>query len=210
MGMHSDFPGNPYKIIDPSHRWIPDAGHIIETAKHLRKSGADDTKSVSSPSEDDLDTARRFLIPPLVNRIRQGVKAWRDSYYSGASETTRLLLNWWFNEEHVAHAEQGDASFQYYFAQREAVESALWLYEIEKARDSHALLKYDELDMLSKSDFCGDWTRYVFKLATGAGKTKVMSLLIAWSYFHKLYEEGSELSQNFLVVAPNIIVLERL
>ena len=58
--------------------------------------------------------------------------------------------------------------------------------------------------------FDEDWTRYVMKLATGAGKTKVMSLLIAWSYFHKHYEEGSDLSTNFLLIAPNIIVLDRL
>src|SRR5690606_16904244 len=44
----------------------------------------------------------------------------------------------------------------------------------------------------------------------GAGKTKVLSLLIAWSYFHKRYEEGSPLSTNFLLIAPNIIVLDRL
>ena len=58
--------------------------------------------------------------------------------------------------------------------------------------------------------FPEDWTRYVLKLATGAGKTKVMSLLMAWSYFHKLYETDSELSTNFLLIAPNIIVLDRL
>ena len=39
---------------------------------------------------------------------------------------------------------------------------------------------------------------------TGSGKTKVMSLLLAWSYFHKLYEENSELSKNFLLITPNI------
>jgi type III restriction enzyme len=48
------------------------------------------------------------------------------------------------------------------------------------------------------------------KLATGAGKTKVMSLLLTWSYFHKLYEPKSPLSTNFLLIAPNIIVLDRL
>ena len=47
-------------------------------------------------------------------------------------------------------------------------------------------------------------------MATGAGKTKVISLLIAWSYFHKLYESNSTLSRNFLVITPNIIVLDRL
>ena len=58
--------------------------------------------------------------------------------------------------------------------------------------------------------FAEDWPRYVLKMATGAGKTKVLSLLIAWSFFHKLYEADSALSRNFLVIAPNIIVLDRL
>ena len=58
--------------------------------------------------------------------------------------------------------------------------------------------------------FDEDWPRFVLKMATGAGKTKVLSLLIAWSYFHKLYEPTSELARNFLLIAPNIIVLDRL
>ena len=58
--------------------------------------------------------------------------------------------------------------------------------------------------------FAEDWPRYVVKMATGAGKTKVLSLLIAWSFFHKLYEADSLLARNFLVIAPNIIVLDRL
>ena len=58
--------------------------------------------------------------------------------------------------------------------------------------------------------FDEDWPRYVIKMATGAGKTKVLSLLIAWSFFHKLYEADSNLARNFLLIAPNIIVLDRL
>ena len=58
--------------------------------------------------------------------------------------------------------------------------------------------------------FDENWRRFVIKMATGTGKTKVMSLAIAWSFFHKLYEQDSELSRNFLVIAPNIIVLDRL
>ena len=58
--------------------------------------------------------------------------------------------------------------------------------------------------------FDEDWPRFVVKMATGAGKTKVLSLLIAWSYFHKLYEADSALARNFLLIAPNIIVLDRL
>ena len=52
--------------------------------------------------------------------------------------------------------------------------------------------------------------RLVIKMATGTGKTKVMSLLIAWSYFHRLYEENSRLARNFLLITPNIIVLDRI
>ena len=54
------------------------------------------------------------------------------------------------------------------------------------------------------------WLRLVLKQATGTGKTKVLALLIAWSYFHKLYEEESKLSKNILLLTPNTIVLDRI
>ena len=54
------------------------------------------------------------------------------------------------------------------------------------------------------------WLRLVLKQATGTGKTKVLSLLIAWCYFHKEFNKNSELSKNFLLLAPNTIVLDRL
>ena len=71
-------------------------------------------------------------------------------------------------------------------------------------------MRLDRSGRLSASLFDETWRRYVFKLATGAGKTKVLSLALAWSFFHKLYEPDSTLSRNFLVIAPNIIVLDRI
>ncbi len=186
MGLHPDFPTSPHVILDPSVRWYP---------------GDDMLGSMGY----------EMLLPPLVHKIRLGVKAWRDSGYAGASGTTKALLSHWFESEHLLpQADGGVRPFQWYFAQREAVESAIWLYEVERARDAYALLRYDSSGAVSKSMFHGDWSRYVLKLATGAGKTKVMSLLMAWSYFHRLYEPDSELSTNFLLIAPNIIVLDRL
>ncbi|MHB8384495.1 MAG: DEAD/DEAH box helicase family protein [Candidatus Binataceae bacterium] len=186
MALAANFPTDPHAILDPKIRWYP--GEEIYT-----------------------DDGYATLLPPLVFKIREAVKAWRDSGYAGASETTRALLNHWFNAEHlIASGEGALAPFRYYFGQREAVESAIWLYEIEEARDPYALIKFDSSGRVSKGMFDEDWTRYVMKLATGTGKTKVMSLLIAWAYFHKRYEAESDLSSNFLLVAPNIIVLDRL
>jgi type III restriction enzyme len=52
--------------------------------------------------------------------------------------------------------------------------------------------------------------RYAFKMATGSGKTKVMSLAIVWSYFHALREPESTMARHFVVIAPNLTVFERL
>jgi len=90
------------------------------------------------------------------------------------------------------------------------VESVIWLYDVKHARDKFDLMRFDSSGAVSAGMFSEDWPRYVVKMATGAGKTKVLSLLIAWSFFHRLYEPGSALARNFLLIAPNIIVLDRL
>ena len=157
----------------------------------------------------DLEYA--MLLPPLVHKIRDQVKTWRDDNYGGASETSKALLNWWFNIPHLQEGDDGTmAEFQYYFAQREAIETIIYLYDVVKVRDKFDLMRFDSSGAVSAGMFDENWRRFVIKMATGTGKTKVMSLAIAWSFFHKLYEQNSELSRNFLVIAPNIIVLDRL
>ena len=71
-------------------------------------------------------------------------------------------------------------------------------------------MRFDSSGLVSASMFDESWARFVIKMATGSGKTKVMSLALAWSFFHKLYEPDSALSRNFLVITPNIIVLDRI
>ena len=70
-------------------------------------------------------------------------------------------------------------------------------------------MRFDSSGHITSAMFDETWRRFVVKMATGSGKTKVMSLALAWSYFHKLYEPGSKLSRNFLLITPNIIVLDR-
>jgi type III restriction enzyme len=186
MALHPDFPKSPYRELLPDQRWFP-------AAEELRS------------------TAYEKLLPPLVANIRTEVAAWRDSGYADASDTSRALLNWWFETEHLVEQAGGTLSpFRYYYAQREAVETVIWLHDVRKVRDKFDLLRFDASGAVSTNMFDEDWPRYVVKMATGAGKTKVISLLIAWSWFHKLYESDSTLARNFLLIAPNIIVLDRL
>jgi type III restriction enzyme len=151
------------------------------------------------------------LIPPLVSQLRRKVKVFRDSGYVGATSTSQSLLNWWFKEPHLlAQADGTTVEFQYFFAQREALETIIYLYDVAGAKDKFDLMRFDSSGSVSASLFDESWRRYVVKMATGSGKTKVMSLALAWSFFHKLYEPDSGLSRNFLVITPNIIVLDRI
>lgn len=100
--------------------------------------------------------------------------------------------------------------FQYYFAQREALETIIYLHDVVGFRDKHDLMRFDSSGEIKAKLFDESWRRVVTKMATGSGKTKVMSLGIAWSFFHKLYEPESDLARNFLAIAPNIIVLDRI
>jgi type III restriction enzyme len=186
MALHPGFPASPYEVLSPDVRWFP-------AAEEMRA------------------TAYEKLLPPLVANIRKEVQDWRSSGYAGASPTSRDLLKWWFDTDHLAEQADGtQQQFRYYFAQREAVESVIWLYDVKHARDKHDLMRFDASGAVSANMFDEKWPRFVVKMATGAGKTKVLSLLMAWSFFHKLYEPGSDLSRNFLLIAPNIIVLDRL
>ncbi len=156
------------------------------------------------PGSDAMgEKGREKLLPPLVNQIRKEVYDWREAGYANISEVSQSLLNYWFKTDHPN-------GFQYYFAQRESVESIIYLYEHENIRNTSELLKYDSSGVLVDSMFEESWLRLVVKQATGTGKTKVLSLLMAWCYFHKEFNEDSELSQNFLLLAPNTIVLDRL
>ena len=185
MPLPQNFPKSPYEILDPEYRWVPDAQTL-----------------------DSLGPEK--LLPPLVHELRRVVKDWRDSNYAGASNTSLALLQWWFLTKHPSQTSEEQSDFKYFFAQREAVETVIYLCDVAGAKDKYDLLRFSSSEAVSIGMFSEDWLRMVIKMATGSGKTKVLSLLIAWSYFHKCYEENSILSRNFLVITPNIIVLDRL
>jgi type III restriction enzyme len=120
-------------------------------------------------------------------------------------------LSHWFYRDHLVDGR----TFKYFFCQREAIETIIYLYEVKKIRTlkelqpfySERMDKQIALDLFkdSKKEM-GDnqkYPKYCFKMATGSGKTKVMSLAIVWAYFNQY-------AKNFLILAPNVIVFERL
>jgi len=192
MALHKNFPDSPHAVLDPDIRWFPADEALRETS---------------------MDK----LMPPLVSQLRKKVKEFRDGGYAGAADTSRSLLNWWFNTPHLtplnpplSGGKQDVTRFQYYFAQREALETIVFLYDVAGVQDKHDMMRFDASGLVSGSMFDETWRRFVVKMATGSGKTKVLSLALAWSFYHKLYEPDSQLARNFLVITPNIIVLDRI
>lgn len=175
----------------------------------------------------------------LVPKVRKAVDAWRNGGYEGASNVTRRLFEFWFEEDHIVDG--FDVPFRYYFCQREAIETLVWLVEIAGKRDAKELI--EELGTIQQTDLLSsnvelstamdgrrrirryvpeldavreqelppkNLRRYAFKMATGSGKTWVMAMAVVWSRLHRQLVPGSELSTNFLIVAPNVIVYQRL
>ncbi len=175
----------------------------------------------------------------LVPKIRKAVDTWRAGGYPGASDVTRRLFEYWFEEDH--EIEGFDSPLRYHFCQREAVETLAWLVEVSGERDAQALIRafgtapparlFSEgisfqttMDgkrqvrryvSESKEESVQDLPpenlrRYALKMATGSGKTWSMAMVIAWCRLHRQFVVGSDLSTNFLIVAPNVIVYQRL
>ena len=136
-----------------------------------------------------------------VNNLRLEVKKWREEGYPDVTDTTKYLLNFWFEKPR-------DKVF--WFSQREAVETLIYLYEVKGiTKISELLNEYSAFKLPGYEEY-DKYPRYAFRMATGSGKTLVMALLTVWSFFNYLYEDKEKYTRFFLFVAPNIIVYDRL
>jgi type III restriction enzyme len=169
-----------------------------------RKKSADDTLSF-------YDITAKLRSGACVPAIREAVKSWRAGGCQGITDTTRTLLSYWFVADHKARTGR---PFKYYDFQREAIETLIYVWEVEKVRTRKELLEryaqnIHDLHLPPDDGFA----RYCTKMATGSGKTKVMALVVAWQYFNAVREQdeiAKEYAKTFLLIAPNVIVLERL
>ena len=167
--------------------------------------------AIADIQPDLLDVTSKLRTAPCVPALREAVKAWVAGGYKGISDTTRILLNYWF---HADHKLPTGRPFRYHRSQQEAIETLVFVWEFEKVRTRKGLLQRYATDLhdvaLPPYD---DFARYCIKMATGSGKTKVMSLAIAWQYLNAVREQDAvakDYAKTFLLIAPNVIVLERL
>ncbi|WP_181707637.1 BPTD_3080 family restriction endonuclease [Chthonobacter rhizosphaerae] len=140
----------------------------------------------------------------LVNEIRGHVASWRSLPNPndwGVTPATQKLLQHWRH-----HAFQGPRPF---FCQIEAAETAIWLTEVARTQRRHAGI-IQELER-ANAEANPEIFRIALKLATGAGKTTVMAMLIAWQAVNAARSPGSKLfSRGFVIVAPGITIKDRL
>jgi type III restriction enzyme len=142
---------------------------------------------------------------PIINTLRPHIDAWRDipnpSDWHVTPETARLLQHW----RH--HQFSGIRPF---FCQIEAVETVIWLTEVAPRLGKEGRTFLDYLDRANNEANPG-LARLALKLATGAGKTTVMAMIIAWQVINAVRRPTSKnFTRGFLVVTPGLTIRDRL
>ena len=143
---------------------------------------------------------------PAVPLIREAVASWKAQGYRGISDTTRTLLTWWFPADGHRLGRGAGHAFRYHPFQQAAIETLIYLYEVEEVRRQKTLLetfvRRSDIQLLQHDDFA----RYCLKMATGSGKTKVISLAVAWQYLNAVAGGQDDFSRTFLLLAPKVNV----
>ncbi len=141
----------------------------------------------------------------VVNLLRREVGKWRKNNYPETTRVTKELLAYWFlNPQRINRL---------FFAQREAIETTIWLNEIADRSNvgQHIMTVLSEARIVSREDHSFNLPRLAFKMATGSGKTVVMAMQILYHYFNRLeYRGDTRFVDFFLIVAPGITIRDRL
>jgi type III restriction enzyme len=192
---------SPFK--EPTRYWLYENG--LPRVMTGRRSAGFYLKARTRAEEAQLSllTDEQFVELTLINEIRQRVSQWRKDQYPGVTPITKQLLSHWPRE---------DRERRLFFCQREAVETIIWLTECRPDRRQGVRVPDDSpQDEESISKGYRVLPRYGCKMATGSGKTVVMSMLVAWSVLNKVHNlQDRRFSDAILVVCPNLTVKERL
>lgn len=192
----------------PTQKTIEDrrrASFITPIPKPKKRKGSGEQRQIVFDEGKGLSTQEQAYDPtPIINDLRHQVDQWRALPSPGdwqvTPETAHLLQHW-------RHHKFNDV--RPFFCQIEAVETAIWLTEVAPtiARGKGFL----ELLKNANNDANPELMRLALKLATGAGKTTVMAMLIAWQTINAVRRPGTKkFTRGFLVVTPGLTIKERL
>ena len=199
---------SPY--IKPERHWQLDSdgkptGQISEMRRasiHLVPIPASQRKRRQQSQQGEFDYEDHTKENPIINRIRRQVDEWREkppSRWNVTHVTQKLLEHW-----------RGDnSSTRPFFCQVEAAETLIWLNEVAPitAEGKRILHELQEANTEANPDLL----RYAAKMATGAGKTTVMAMMIAYQSINKARQpNSSRFTHNFLIITPGITIKDRL
>jgi type III restriction enzyme len=182
------------------------AEFITPIPKPKKRRGARAQEEIIFNEATEVSSAdQRYETMSIVNDIRRRVDAWRKlqnpSDWRVTPETARLLQHW----RHHAFS-----SFRPFFCQVEAAETMIWLAEVAPNLGKEGRTFLDHFEAASELSNPG-LARIALKLATGAGKTTVMAMLIAWQTINAVRRPNSKkFTRGFLVVTPGITIRDRL
>ncbi len=205
---------SPYEY--PARHWELDASgqpttHIVSSRRRAefltpipKARTQKGTKQESLPfsAADDAETRYHSSI---INGVRDEVDRWRQipdpKDWRVSAVTQRLLKHW------RSHPFAGVRPF---FCQVEAVETAIWLTEVAPSIGKRGERFLTHMDAANAEANPG-LDRLALKLATGAGKTTVMAMLIAWQTLNAVRNKNSEkFTRGFLIIAPGLTIKDRL
>jgi len=210
---------SPYEL--PRRHWVLDESRqptesigegrrvvsFISPIPTARKTGRKAQRRLTLDENiDALETpgGQQYELTALIGGLRREIAAWRtlpESQWRVTPETARLLKHW----RH--HRFSGIRPF---FCQVEAVETAIWLTEVAPAVGKRGRGFLEQIQAASEQAN-PRLSRMALKLATGAGKTTVMAMLIAWQTVNAVRHPASRrFTRGFLVVAPGITIRDRL
>ena len=194
--------GQPTQQVLPRRRRAEFITPIPKPKK--RKKAAHQDEMVFDEGQSLSTQAQQYDPTSIINEVRQNVDSWRalpnPNQWQVTPETARLLQHW----RHHKFSE-----FRPFFCQVEAAETAIWLTEVAPQSKSGKRL-LDHLASANK-DANPELMRFALKLATGAGKTTVMAMLIGWQTINAVRRPASKhFTRGFLICAPGLTIKDRL
>jgi type III restriction enzyme len=198
-----DEDGQPTSQILESRRRSELITPVPKPRKRRRKKGQ---RELVFDGGDGLSSEEQEYNPtPIINEIRNHVDSWRKlpnpNDWQVTPETARLLQHW-------RHHRFND--IRPFFCQVEAVETAIWLMEVAPNLGQRGNKFWEHLKGANEQAN-PELLRTALKLATGAGKTTVMAMLIAWQTVNAArHPQSKTFSRGFLIITPGITIRDRL